>query len=790
MINMNALNRKLIRDVWHLRGQVAAIALVVACGVASFVAMRSAYQSLAASEKAYYTSYRFADVFANLKRAPENLSSRLAGIPGVAAVQTRVVAQVTLDVPGLEEPAQGKLISIPERQTAMLNDLQIMRGRYVEHNSSDEVIISGAFASANKLNPGDTLSAIINGRWKRLRIVGVALSPEYVYEIRGGDIFPDNKRFGVLWMNRKAIEAAFQMEGAFNDVTLTLAPRSDEAAVIERLDQLLERYGGLGAYGRSEQTSHRYLDNELDELRVYETFIPAIFLGVTAFLLHLVLSRLVNTQRDQIAVMKAFGYSNIDVGFHYLKLALIAVSGGVILGLLIGVRFGWGMTSLYAEFFRFPVLRYVLSPQTIAWSFLISVGAASVGALVAVRKAVLLPPAEAMRPEPPASFHSGLFERIGLQKLFSPAVRIIFRNLERNPIKAGMTALGISMAVSLLFVGFYFFDAINRIIAVQFSYVAREDVIVTFNEPRTGNARFDLMNMPGVMRVEPFRAVAARIRFEHRSRRVGIMGLESGSDLRRVVDSDFHVIQLPPEGIVLSKTLADILHVKEGDVLTVEIMEDARPVRRVRVAALVDELVGLGVYMNIHALNKLMREEDTISGAMMMVDSSHTAKLYSELKQTPAVASVGLPGTALQSFNETIARTIGTSTLVLIFFASVIAFGVVYNGARIALSERGRELASLRVLGFTRREIAVMLLGEQAILTFIAIPLGYVIGFLLCILITMTINKEIIRLPLVFSTRTFIVAFFIIAIAALFSGLLVEWRLRSLDLVEVLKTRE
>lgn len=787
---MNALNKKLVRDVWHLRGQVAAIALVVACGTAAYVAMHSAYRSLAASQAAYYSRYRFADVFAGAKRAPESVAARIAEVPGVAAVQTRVVAQVTLDVPNLTEPAQGRLISIPERPVAMLNDLHLLQGRYVEPDRSDEVLISGAFAGANNLKPGDTLGAVINGRWRRLRIVGVALSPEYVYEIRGGDIFPDNKRFGVLWMNRRALAAAFQMEGAFNDLTLTLAPRSDEAAVIERVDQLLERYGGLGAYGRSEQTSHLYLKNELGELSVYETFIPSIFLGVTAFLLHLVLSRLVNTQRDQIAVLKAFGYSNLAVGLHYLKFAFVAITGGIVLGLAVGMRFGWGMTSLYSEFFHFPVLRYVLEPHTIAWTFLISFGAASVGALVAVRRAVLLPPAEAMRPEPPASFRPRIFERLGLHKLVSPAVRIILRNLERNPIKAGFSALGIAMSVALLFVGFFFFDAINRIIAVQFNYVAREDVIVTFNEPRPGSAGAGLSGLPGVMRVEPFRAVAARLRFEHRSRRIGVMGLAPGSDLRRVVDDQFRVVELPAEGIVLDRTLADILHVKVGDEISVEVMEGARPIVPVRVTTVIDDLVGLSAYMNIHTLNRLMKEEDTISGAMMMVDSARLTNLYSQLKRTPTVASVGLPGTALQSFNETIARTIGTSTTILIFFASVIAFGVVYNGARIALSERGRELASLRVLGFTRREIAVMLLGEQAILTVVAVPVGYAIGFLLAWMITREINQEIIRLPLVFSTRTFVLSFLIVAGAALLSGFLVQWRLRRLDLVEVLKTRE
>src|SRR5262245_789989 len=375
---MNSLNRKLIRDLFHLRGQIIAVALVVACGVAAFVAMRSVYYSLLDSQDAYYRQYRFAEVFDNLKRAPEILAPRIRAIPGVAATETRIVANVTLDVPGVGEPARGRIISIPERQSPTLNDLHIISGRYIEAGKRDEVIVSGAFSGANNLRPGDALTAVINGRWQKLRIAGVAISPEYVYEIGGGEMFPDSRRFGVMWMSRKALGPAFNIEGAFNDVALILSPGANESEVIERLDALLEDYGALGAFGRADQTSHHFISNEIAELQVTSTFIPAVFLGVTAFLIHLTLSRLVATQRDQIAVLKAFGYSNLAIGLHYLKLAFAAALGGVALGIAVGWWFGYSITALYTEYFRFPVLRYAPGTSVVLMAVVISLVASAV----------------------------------------------------------------------------------------------------------------------------------------------------------------------------------------------------------------------------------------------------------------------------------------------------------------------------------------------------------------------------------------------------------------------------
>jgi putative ABC transport system permease protein len=787
---VRALHRKLLRDVVHLRGQVMAIALVVAAGVAIVVTSRTAYESLAGSQATYYASYRFADVFASLERAPESLAKKIEAIPGVTAVRTRIVFDVILDVPDLPEPATGRLISVPEHHSPMLNDLYIRRGRYIAPGRRDEVLVSEAFASANGLDVGATLGAILNGRWATLRVVGIALSPEYVYEIRGTDIFPDNKRFGVLWMSREAMETAFDMQASFNDVVLALDPDASEAEVVARLDDLLAGAGGLGAYGRDEHVSHRFLSDEIRQNRVFGTVLPAIFLSVAAFLLHVVLARLVAVQRDQIGVMKAFGYSHAVISLHYFLFAGVAVALGAAIGTGSGLWLGAVINRLYSEFYRFPVFRYDPSPVVIVLAIGVSAAAALLGAAGAVRRAWAVPAAEAMRPEPPAAFRAGLLERVGLQRRLPLTARMIARNLARRPLRAGLSALGLACAAAILVLGRYFVDAIEYLAMVQFRLVQRDQVTLVAHEALPAFARHEIDRLPGVLRAEAFRIVPVRLRAGHRSRRTGLMGLESSGGMRRLLDRDLEEVALPPEGIVLTAKLAEVLEVSPGDTVTVEVLEGKRPIRDVRVSGTVDELVGLSAYMHRDALHRLLQEGTSVSGALLAVDANAAPALYATLKRLPAVGGVMQREVALRSFEETLGRSMGVFTTVLVGFACVIAVAIVYNAARVALSERGRELASLRVLGFTRGEVAVMLLGEQAFLLLLGVPAGLLLGYAGCAALAAAYQWELFRLPLVLSRATYAFTLAVLLLAAVATGLLVRRRLNRLDLVEVLKTRE
>ena len=787
-LSLKALDKKLLRDLLHMRGQVLAIVLIVACGIASLVTMMSTYYSLKLTLDDYYSQYRFADVFVQVKRAPDSLISRLETIPGVGTLQTRVVKDVTISVEGLAEPATGRLIGIGQQPTPMLNDLFIRSGRYPARG--DEVLASEAFALANNLELNDTIGAIINGRWQTLRIVGTALSPEYIYEIRGTEIVPDNQRFGILWMSRDALSTAFDLKGAFNDISLSLLPGASEPEVIFQLDQALEKYGGLGAIARENQISHRFVSSEIDQLSAQAIIMPSIFLGIAAFLLNLLLSRLVSTQRDQIAIIKAFGYNNVAVCFHYLKLVMVVVIIGAILGVGLGGWLGMGMTRLYADFYHFPILRYEIRPAVLITALLVSTGASVLGAFLAVRRAVQLPPAEAMRPEPPTTFRPTVREKLGLQQWCSAPSRIILRNLERRPIQGLMSVVGLTVAVAILVVGRYFTVAMDAIVDIQFRTIQREDITLVFNTPLSAQAQFDLYQLPGVLRSEPFRVVPTRMRFGHYQKLTSITGVEPTSELRQLLDSQQQPVTQPSEGLLISTKLADLLQASLGDRITVEVLEGARPHRTVTVTGIFDELVGISAYMDIHALNRLMREGFTLSGAYLRVDAHQQSQLYSQLKQTPAVASVALRQTTIDQFEDIIGQSMAGFTVVLIGFSLVIAFGVVYNAARIALSERGRELATLRIIGFTRGEIAYILLGEQAVLLAIAIPSGFALGFGLAALMPRLYDWELFRFPLVIAPASYAFAFVVIMVAAVISGLIIRHQLNKLDLIAVLKTRE
>lgn len=787
---MRALHRKLLRDLLLIKGQVIAIALVIGVGVAMFIAYFSTFDSLRTTQQAYYERFRFAEVFAVLKRAPDGLAARLAEIPGVAQVRTRVVRDVTLDVEGMTEPVTGRLVAIPERQQTILNDLLIRRGRYIDASRADEVLVIEGFAEAHGLRPGDSLEAVINGRKRTLEIAGLALSPEYIYTIRPGDLMPDPSRFGVLWMGEKALSTAFDMEGGFNDVSLRLMPGASEDEVISQVDRLLKPYGGLGALPRALQTSNWYLDNELNQLQGFGMFMPMIFLAVAAFLLNVVLTRIVAVQREQIAALKALGYSNLEVGMHYLQWSLtVAVIGSV--GGFIGGRFmGLGMISMYNDFFAFPFLHFRIAPEVVASAIGISGGAAIIGAWGAVRQAVTLPPAEAMRPEPPARYQRSLVERLGLGRWLAAPSRIVLRNLGRRPLRTLASVVGIAFSGALLILGLFFLDSIDELLEMQFNVSQRHDIFVSFIEPRSSAALYEVSRLPGVVLAEASRSVPVRLRAGHRYRQTSVTGVRNSDQLTRVVDTSHRLLELPTDGLVLSRKLAEILDVERGSEVTLEVLEGARAVQQVRVADLVDEYLGTSAYMEAGALHRLLREGENLSGANLMVDQRHAGVLYDVLKNIPAVAGVALQTAAVDAFNKQMDETMGVFIFFNILFASIIAVGVVYNSARIILSERSHELASMRVLGFTRGEISSILLGELAAITLLAVPLGLLLGYGLGSLMVTAFDTELYRFPLIISGRTYAVSVLIVLLSATLSGLLVRRRLDDLDLVEVLKTKE
>jgi putative ABC transport system permease protein len=562
------------------------------------------------------------------------------------------------------------------------------------------------------------------------------------------------------------------------------------ADVIQRIDELIEPYGGLGAFDRKDQISAQFVQNEIDQNKNMGLFAPSIFLGVSAFLINVVMSRTINSQREQIAALKAFGYTNFEVGWHYIKTVLLIVAASLTIGIPAGAWFGWIVTSMYARLFHFPVFLYRIYPNVILLAMAVSTGAAILGAMASVVRATRLPPAEAMRPATPSGFGPTIFERLGLGKFVPPVVLMIVRQLERHPLKTGFATLAISLGVAVLVIGNFFQDSIDYMMNAQFHWVQRYDMSVTTAEAVSDRALYELASMPGVLRAEPNRAVSARLRAGPRSRRVGIMGIRPQNALFGLVNMDGHETPLPPHGLLISQKLAEVLKVGVGDTIQVEVLVDKRPVRDVIVAATLRDFAGLSAYMDLDELHQIMLEGPVVTGVHMLVDKKHQDQLYHDLKETPEVAGVLVKEHSIQSFNNTIAQNLGIMKRINLIFACIIASGVVYNSARISLAERSRELATLRVIGFTRREISTILLGELAIITLLALPLGMALGKFFAWWMCTMFDQELFRFPLVVTARTYAWSSLVVILAAAVSGLIVRRNLDHLDLVAVLKQRE
>jgi len=770
--------------------QAFAIAMVIVSGVSIFIMSLSTTDSLYETRENYYRNYNFADVFASLKRAPLSLVRQIEAIPGVDRVDARVVAYVTIDVEGYSDPASAHMLSLPYDSPGVLNQLYLRSGRLFGTGQDNEVIVSEEFARAHGFKEGDKVTAIINGRRKSLVIVGFALSPEYIYQIAPGALFPDYARYSVMWMARKPLASAYNMEGAFNDVSMTLTRRANAEDVIERLDMLLKPYGGGGAYARKDQLSNRFLSEELKQQRTIATIFPVIFFSVAAFLLNVVISRIISLEREQIGTLKAFGYSNLDVGIHYIKLVLMIVMLGIIGGTIAGIWMGQGMSNLYKEFYSLPFMNYILKPSVIISAALISMLVAVMGTLYAVRRAAIESPALAMQPEPPAVYRATIVERLGLQRWFSQPTRMILRHIERQPVKSMLTTLGLSMACGVMMIGGFQEGAIDHMVDVQYGLSQREDISVNFTEPTSNRALYSLVSLKGVSHAEGYRRVPAELRYGHRSYRTGVEGIEENASLTHLLDTNLDEIDLPPHGVVLTDYLAELLHIKVGEMLEIEVLEGNRVTLQVPVVATAKQYLGVNAYMTRTALNRLLREGDAISGAHLVVDGDLQRDVYAELKEMPRIAGVVEQRSAIKAFYETMDETILFFTFITTLLGGSIAFGVVYNSMRVALSERNRELASLRVIGFKRGEVAYILLGELALLTVIALPVGLLIGQGLCAYLAFQFDSDLYRIPLILDSSVYAFAALVVIASALISGMMIWRNLGHLDMVAVLKTRE
>lgn len=785
-----ALDRKLLRDFRRLWAQALAIALVLACGVAMLVTTFGMQTALENTRRAYYEGNRFADVFASARRAPLSLMAEIGAIDGVLAAEARVQGLAILDLPGRVQPAVGQIISLPPDGAGGLNVPILRTGRLPDPGATTEVAVNEPFAQANGFRPGDTFLANLNGRQRALTITGTMLSPEFIYTIGPGDLMPNNEGFGILWMPERAAAAAFDMAGAFNFVSLSLAGGATPTAVMERLDDLLEPYGGLGAHDRSDQQSNAFIDAEIEQLRAVALILPPVFFGISAFLVNMVIGRIVALERSEIGLLKALGYSDTEISVHYLFLAGLIAVAGVLIGWVAGHWLSRNMAELYADFFNFPFLIYSAPWSVYAVSGVLGIATAALGAAQSARSAARMPPAVAMAPPAPPRFRRTIFDRVMKALRFSQPMMMIVRSFVRWPVRSALSGLGIALATAIMIAANFFEDSLDALIDTAFYQANRQDVMLMFTEDVPETAIADIRRLPGVLMAEGQQFHSAVLRHGPIERRVPIEARRPGTDLSRIVSGDGTVVDAPPDGILLSEALAGQLRVRTGDELEVDFLSGRRETVRLVVSGTVTQYFGLAAYMDLETLNRIYRQAPRISTANLLVDDTEIEALHAALKDMPRLTGTIMLTDSRRSFEDTIQENVLIMMTIYIAIASLITIGVSYNAARIQLSERAREFASLRILGFTRGEVSMILVGEIMVLTLLAQPVGWFLGYLIVLATTAGFESDLYRIPMVLKPATFAMASLVVLAASLLAVLVVRRRIDSLDLVQVMKTRE
>ena len=781
------LRRKALRDLRRLWAQALAIALVLAAGVATLILGNGAHRALSDTRERYYQDYRFADLSSDVVRAPLALINDIRAIDGVLQADPRIVKLGRPEIEGMNEPASVLLVSAP--QADGLNRLHLREGRLPSADAADEAVVSQDFATAHGLRQGAHLTVVMNGKRRDLAITGIALSPEFIYALGPGEMMPDPRRFGVVWLPRAALERAFDLEGAFSNVALRLAPGVSEARVIAELDRLTGPYGGGGATGRSEQTSHAFLDAELMQLGAMVKVLPPIFLLVAAMLVHMTLSRLITLEREQIGLLKALGYTPFQIAQHYLEFVLLVALVGILTGFAAGAWLGAGLAQLYARFFSFPFLVFGTDLRVYGLAMVVTLIAASGGAVQSLRAVMALPPAVAMAPPAPADYKRGAGRLLALLHLRQKG-RMVARHLLHWPVRTASSVLGMAMAVAILVASLWSFGSIDHMIHVTFRLAERQDVKMVLAAPADLRVMEDIAHLPGVLAAEPFLMIPARISHGARSKRLAVEGRPADASLSRVLSPDLDPMAMPEAGLILSAALADALAARPGDIVQVAFLDGKRAIADLPVSGISLGYVGLGAAMEIGALGRAADSGEQVSGANLLVDPNRQQAFFAAAAAAPRTGFLNVTDLTVARFRATLAENITLMISVYVTLAAIIAVGVVYNFSRIALSEQGRELASLRVLGFSRAEVAAVILLELGVVVALAQPLGWLIGHGIGLAMVAAFSSDLYRVPFIMGSEVYATASLIVIAAALLSALAIRSRVNQLDLIAVLKTRE
>ena len=792
---MSVLDRKLLRELRGAGLRLAAIASILAIGVGMYVALGTAHRNLSHARMRYYARCRMADFWIDVKKVPLSELEPLWRLPGVVEIQARLQSLVTIDLEQVEQPLNGLVLSLPDEPAAVINNIVLKRGSYFTPSRENETILNEAFARRRGLHPGQTLHVILNNRRQELFIVGTAVSSEFTYLVGAGSIVPDPEHFGVCYIKQSFAEEVLGLKGSANQVLGRLAPRVRERPeeVLRRAELLLADYGVFAATPLADQSSNRFLANEIEGLEAFGVINPAIFLAVAVLVLNVLISRLAEQQRVVVGTLKALGYTDGEMFWHFAKFGFAVGAVGSLGGCALGHGLAEAMTALYRTFFEFPTLHNEFYPRAHLVGICLGVACGVMGTVHGARHALRLRPAEAMRPRAPLRGGAIALEKLRwLWRRFSFGWRMTLRNVVRQRLRTAAGVFAAAMGACLAMNALLLARASEYMVHFQLERVQRSDLDLNFKDARGLDALDEARRLPGVDRAEPVFDLACTLRHGHRSHKGGLLGLSEGALLTMPRDAAGRHVRIPPWGLTLSRRLAQKLQVDRGGWVIVEPVQGLRRPVPAPVVQITDSYLGMVAYANLGYLNRLVGEELSINGVQLAVAPDPAARraLYRELKQLPSVQAVTARADTIRTVRETLVKNQRVFIALLVLFSGAIFFGSVLNSSLVSLAEREREVATLLVLGYTPWQVGGLFLRESMLTNVTGTLLGLPLGYLLSVGITIAYDTEMFRIPVVDPTRIGWLTFLLGIGFGLLAHLWVQRSILKLDWLEALKTKE
>ncbi len=780
---MKKLDLRLLRMIKASKGQFISVVVIIMVALSIFISFSTTAVNMRNGIDYYYEETKLSHIHVQLMRIPQSALDQIESIEGVTDVQGRVTFDVPLKTDDEEEKVRIRIISLPEGG-GKVN--RLYSDETLDEIAQGNAILIRQFAEARNITPGNIIQPYINGREHSLKVTGVASSSEFVYLMENEQtMMPAPEKFGVVYVTEEFAQSVYGYKGSYNELLIRVKDEDMIDDVSEELEERLDKYGVKRIIKREDQLSHKILSQELMGLDTMAAAIPILFLVVAGIIISIVLSRIVSNDRMSIGVLKALGYGNMDVLFHYLKYALFIGLTGSALGILIGLSLAGVLSELYAMFFEIPLLKVDIQYIYIIYSLILTSLFCIASGLMGARHVLGIMPADSMRPEPPKSGKHIFIEKITfIWSRLSFSWKMVIRNIVRMKRRFVFLVMGLAMAFAINTVPVFMWDSATGMFYIQFGQFQKMDYIIGLAKPMSEDVIYDIKGLMKDGKLEPRIEYPFEIRNGWKKMNASIIGVPRDTKFYEFRNEYDKEVTLPERGIFITEYMAKALNIKKGDHVRVKNFIPGKDDMDFEVKEIIKQYLGANAYMDIEHMRETLTEKNMITG----VAASSKEDLKTKLEDAKNISSISSIDDMTKTFEEYIDIML-LSINIMMLFGGVLGFALIYNSTIISIAERRMELAALRVMGFDKKEIFWMLAKENSMITFIAILLGIPVGIGMIQSMADAFNTELYSLPIIITPRTFVMAGLSTILFAAIAQLAALKKIHNINFIDALKSR-